>query len=95
MQTKDTLLHQILARANILRTLCLFLPSLPLRLARVNNKLCASLSDESVSIVLSEVFDDLGMFQANPFELARCGDAERIWLLLVHGVDANIVGHVR
>lgn len=92
---REPLLLQILAQERVLRVLCLYLPSLPLRLARVNVQLYEKLNDDNIACILTEVFEELGMFQANPFDVARDGDLERIWLLLVHGVDSNIVGDVR
>lgn len=87
-------LHSVLSNDAILETLCLFLPSITIRLRRVSHSLARYFHDEKLSEVLPAVFEKLGLFYSNPFEHCQNGDAESTWLMLVHGIDPQIISQV-
>lgn len=87
-------LVKVLDNRRILETLCLLCPSLPVRLRRVSKLFSAYFSDEKLSELLPQTFEQLGLYYSNPFLHCHEGDVESAWLMLVHGVDPRITGPV-
>ena len=87
-------LWSIISDDTILSTLCLFLPSLTIRLRRVNRAHADFFHDQKLADLLPLTFEKLGLFYSNPFVHCHKGDVESVWLMLVHGVDPFIVDQV-
>lgn len=85
----------LLGDKNILGCLSLYCPSLPIRLRRVNKGFLKYFGDENLSQLLPDTFEKLGLYYSNPFIHSLEGDVESVWLMMVHGVDPRITGHVR
>ena len=88
------ILSQVLANEGTQRALCLACPSIPVRLRRVSKVYSSIFSDDRLAELLPKVFEDLGLFNSNPFDHCHSGDVESLWLMLIHGVDPGIIDHV-
>jgi hypothetical protein len=88
-------LVDIIQNQSIAENLCLFCPSLPIRLRRVSKRFMSYFPDEKLSELLPKTFESLGLYYGNPFTYCLKGDVESVWMMLVHGVDPRIVDQVR
>jgi ankyrin repeat protein len=84
------MLLDILNEDQVLAVLSLFLPSLSIRLSRCSRIYAEFFSEELLSGILPYVAEALDVQNANPFELAFHGDLERLWLMLVLGLDIRV-----
>jgi hypothetical protein len=91
---ETTSLWTLLRDETILSTLCLFLPSICIRLRRVAMKFLNFFHDERLAELLPSTFEKLGLFYTNPFEHCHNSHTESVWLMLVHGVDPCITDQV-
>ena len=78
----------------ILERCSLFCPSLSVRLRRVSATHANWFHDDLLSNLLPKTFEELGLHYSNPFSHCYYGDVESMWLMLVHGVDPQILDHV-
>ena len=92
--TKTPSLWSIIVDDTVLSVLCLFLPSLTIRLPRVSRAYADFFHDQKLADLLPSTFEKLGLFYSNPFLHCHNGDVESLWLMLVHGVDPCIVDQV-
>ena len=52
-------------------------------------------TDDVISELLPNLFEELGLYYSDPFSHCQLGDVESTWIMLVHGLDPNIVNQVR
>ena len=91
---KTPSLRSILSDDRIMIELCEFLPSIGIRLRRISQEYFDLFPDQRLAELLPATFEKLGLFYGNPFQYCQKGDAESVWLMLVHGVDPFITGQV-
>jgi len=92
--TETPSLWSIISDDTSLSAICLFLPSLTIRLPRFNRAFAEFFDDPKLADLLPQTFEKLGLFYSNPFAHCHKGDIESMWLMLVHGVDPFIVDQV-
>ena len=92
---KTPSLWSVITNESALTELCQFLPSITIRLRKVNKGYLEFFHDEKLSQLLPAAFEKLGLFYTNPFIHCKTGDCESVWLMLVHGVDPFLSDPVR